>query len=143
MLAIRRILVPIDWSEPSKCAFEIGASLAHVHDAQLVVLYVVPLPTLIYGPPPESYSEHMREELGRLKPADPKLSVRHIMLEGDPAATILQVARENECDLIVMGTHGRTGLDRVFMGSVAEEVVRKAPCLVLAVKTNVAADRGD
>jgi nucleotide-binding universal stress UspA family protein len=143
MLAIRRILVPIDWSEPSKCAFEIGSSLAHYHDAQLVVLYVTPLPTLIYGPPPESYSEHMREELGRLKPADPKLSVRHIMLEGDPAATILQVASENECDVIVIGTHGRTGLNRVFMGSVAEEVVRKAPCLVLTVKTNIAADPGD
>ncbi len=55
-------------------------------------------------------------------------------VDGDPAREILRVAAENECDLIVMGTHGRTGLERVLMGSVAEAVSRKAPCPVLTAK---------
>jgi nucleotide-binding universal stress UspA family protein len=53
---------------------------------------------------------------------------------GDPATEILRVAREVPCDLIVLGTHGRTGLTRLVLGSVAEEVLRKAPCSVLTVK---------
>jgi universal stress protein A len=107
--------------------------------AQLVVLYVVPLAAVMYGPPPESYVGHLREELCRLKPSDPETRVRHLLAEGDPAAAILKAARENGCELIVMGTHGRTGLSRLLMGSVAEEVVRKAPCLVLTVNSAVPA----
>jgi nucleotide-binding universal stress UspA family protein len=56
------------------------------------------------------------------------------MLEGDPTREIVRLAREKECDLIVMGTHGWTGLTRLLMGSVAEHVVRKAHCPVLTVK---------
>jgi nucleotide-binding universal stress UspA family protein len=55
--------------------------------------------------------------------------------EGDPATEILRIAQECKCDLIVMGTHGRTGVARLLMGSVAEHVVRKAECPVLVVKT--------
>ena len=106
----------------------------------MIVLHVVPLPAVMYGPPPESYLKHMREELRRMKPSDPKTRVQHLLVEGNPATAILRAARENKCDLIVMGTHGRTGLNRLLMGSVAEEVVRKAPCLVLTVKAEVAAD---
>jgi universal stress protein A len=142
MRAISRILVPVDWSEPSIRAFEIGASLAHEYNAQLIVLYVVPLPSVMYGPPPENYYEHMREELCRLRPADPQTRVQHLVAEGDPAAVILEEAREKQCDLIVMGTHGRTALPRVLMGSVAEEVVRNAPCLVLVAKTEVPLELG-
>ena len=137
MLPIRRILVPVDWSEPSKCAVKLAASLAQEHDAQLVVLYVVPLSVMMYGPPPESWLEHIREELCRIKPADSKTRVQHLVFEGDPATAILRAAKGNHCDLIVMGTHGRTGLNRLLRGSVTEEVVRKAPCLVLTVKTKV------
>ena len=134
MLPISRILVPIDWSAPSNGAFQLAATLAREHDAQLVVLYVVPLPAMMYGPPPESYLEHVREELRRIKPSDPKTRVQHLLVEGDAATMILRAARENHCDLIVMGTHGRTGLTRLLKGSVAEQVVRKAPCRVLTVK---------
>ena len=91
----------------------------------------------MYGPPPESYLEHMREELCRLKPSDPQTRVHHLLAEGHPATAILRAARENRCDLIVMGTHGRTGLNRLLMGSVTEEVVRMAPCLVLTVNAEV------
>jgi nucleotide-binding universal stress UspA family protein len=140
MPAIRRILVPIDWSEPSKCAFRWAASLAQQHGAELIILYVVPLPTVMYGPAPDNYLKHMREELDRIKPADPTTRIDHLLAEGDPATAIVHAAGENQCDLIVMGTHARTGLNRLLVGSVAEEVARKAPCPVLTVKTEVAAD---
>jgi nucleotide-binding universal stress UspA family protein len=61
--------------------------------------------------------------------------LEHRLVEGDAATVILQVATEIKCDLIVMGTHGRTGLSRLLMGSVAEQVVRNASCPVLTVKT--------
>jgi nucleotide-binding universal stress UspA family protein len=65
------------------------------------------------------------------------LPVEYRLLEGDPARTILETARETGCDLIVMGTHGRSGLGRFLMGSVAERVLRKAPCPVLTLKAPV------
>jgi nucleotide-binding universal stress UspA family protein len=66
----------------------------------------------------------------------------HRAVEGDAVHEILTFAKENPCDLIVMGTHGRTGLGRFLMGSVAEGVVRKAPCPVLTVKTPFAVESG-
>jgi nucleotide-binding universal stress UspA family protein len=140
MLAIRHILVPFDWAELSNRAFQLAASMAREHDAQLVVLYAVPHAAVIYGPPPESYLDHLLKELCRIKPSDPKTRVQHLLVEGNPATAILRAAKEINCDLIVMGTHGRTGLNRLLMGSVAEEVVRKAPCHVLIVKDPVSAN---
>jgi quercetin dioxygenase-like cupin family protein len=69
------------------------------------------------------------------QPSDPQLHVEHHLAEGDPGQEILHLARALRCDLIVMGTHGRTGLGRFLTGSVAEEVLRKAACPVLVVKT--------
>ena len=66
--------------------------------------------------------------------ADPAVAVQHQYEEGDPATAILEVARENSADLIVIGTHGRKGLLRILMGSVAESVLRGATCPVLVVK---------
>jgi nucleotide-binding universal stress UspA family protein len=63
------------------------------------------------------------------------VNVEHQLKAGDAVAEILSMARHLPCDLIVLGTHGRTGLDRLLMGSVAEQIVRKAPCPVLTVKT--------
>ncbi len=136
MLPIRHILVPINWTELSNRALQLAASLAREHDAKLVILYVVPLPVVMYGPPPENYLAHLLEELCRIKSSESKTSVQCLLAEGIPATAILRVARETNCDLIVMGTHGRTGLNRLLMGSVAEEVIRKTPCLVLTVKPN-------
>lgn len=140
MLSIKRILVPIDWSEPSDCAFHLAASLARDYGARLDVLNVVPLQAVMYGPPPESYYDHLREELCRYKPSDPKTVVQYLWAEGDPATVILRTAKETDCDAIVMGTHGRSGLNRFLLGSVAEEVLRKAPCLVLTVNSGVSAE---
>jgi nucleotide-binding universal stress UspA family protein len=134
MLAIKNILVPFDWSELSKQAFQLAASLARENDAEVVVLYVVPVPVECYGPAPENYLSHLLKELSQLRPDDSGTRVSCHVLEGEPAACILGAAGDYHCDLIVMGTHGRTGLRRFLRRSVAEEVVRKAPCLVLTVR---------
>jgi nucleotide-binding universal stress UspA family protein len=134
MLPIRQILVPIDWSASSVRAFRLATSLAREHGGRLLLLHVVPLPAVMYGPPAESYLDHLREELDRMKGSDPGVGAECLLAEGDPARAILSAVREGRCDLIVMGTHGRKGLNRLLTGSVAEEVVRKAPCPVLTVK---------
>jgi nucleotide-binding universal stress UspA family protein len=86
-------------------------------------------------PPPGGVREAISEQLAGVRAADPTLPVEHRLEVGDPVAEILRVAQESKCDLIVMGTHGRTGLAHLLMGSVAEKVVRKAACPVLVVKT--------
>jgi nucleotide-binding universal stress UspA family protein len=144
MLAIRTILHPTDFSDYSDNAFRLACSLARDYGARLIVLHVLERPVLIYTgvmtappPPPPSPEERqaVQEQLHRIKPQDPAIRVEHLLEEGDPATAILQVAQERQGDLIVIGTHGRTGLGRLLMGSVAEKVVRKAPCPVLTVKT--------
>ena len=77
----------------------------------------------------------LREQLQQLRPQDPKVPVEHRLVEGTAATEILRLAEETKCDVIVLGTHGRTGFGRLLMGSVAEQVVRRAPCPVVTVKT--------
>jgi nucleotide-binding universal stress UspA family protein len=134
MLPLRHILVPFDWSEASIRALDVAAALAREHNSQLVILHVVPLESLMYGPPPECYLTNLRNELSRISPTGTKTPAKHTLVEGSPAAAILAAARENHCDMIVMGTHGRTGLNRFLNGSVAEQVVRKAHCSVITVR---------
>jgi nucleotide-binding universal stress UspA family protein len=143
MLPIRTILHPTDFSEYSDYAFRLACSLARDYGAPLIVLHVLERPVLTYSgvmtappPPPPSTEQRqsVQEQLHRIKPPDPAVCVEHLLEEGDPATAILQVAQERQCALVVMGTHGRTGLGRLLMGSVAEQVVRKAPCPVLTVK---------
>jgi nucleotide-binding universal stress UspA family protein len=139
MLAIRRILHPTDFTERSENAFRLACALARDHGASLLVLHVQ-APVAIYGDglmtaPLPGYTEGLRTQLMGVRAYDPRVTLEHKLVEGDPAGEILQVARETGCDLIVMGTHGRTGLRRMLMGSVAEEVVRKSSCPVLTVKT--------
>jgi nucleotide-binding universal stress UspA family protein len=140
MLPIHTILHPTDFSEPSENAFHVACALARDYKAQLILLNVVVVPTAVYGegiiPPPGPFDEEeeLQERLQKLRPSDPSVSVSQVIAEGVPAAEILRVAREKHADLIVMGTHGRTGLRRLLMGSVAELVVRGADCPVLTVK---------
>ena len=88
---------------------------------------------MYYGPiePDKKCLEMM---LHRVKPADSAVSCSHQMVFGDPATEIVRVAKAERADMIVMSTHGRTGLSRVLMGSVAEKVVRRAPCPVVIFK---------
>jgi universal stress protein A len=138
---IRRILVPIDWSEPSKKASRLAASLAREERAQLVLLHVVPVAVVMNGPPPANYLKHLREELRQFEPSHSSATPEYLVTEGDPVASILGTAREYGCDLIVMGTHGRSGLTRFLMGSVAEEVVRKSACPVLTLRVPKTTDK--
>lgn len=136
------ILHPTDFSASSQGAFQLACSLARDHRSKLVVLHVVTTlgpEQVTYGEAmsklePESYRAQLWEEIGRLRPPDPAIPVEYRLAEGDAASEVLRLAGELGCGLIVMGTHGRTGLDRLLTGSVAEQVMRKAPCPVLTVR---------
>jgi nucleotide-binding universal stress UspA family protein len=141
MLAVKTILHPTDFSKEAGYAFDEAWVVARRSGARLVVLHVErpPLTTLggTAGIPPLP-TEYEREEaaqaLKRIQPPVIGVFVEHRMERGEPAPVILGVAEEIGADLIVMGTHGRTGFRRLLMGSVAEQVVRKAPCPVLTMK---------
>jgi nucleotide-binding universal stress UspA family protein len=144
MLPIRTVLHPTDFSKHSDYAFRIACSLARDYGAHLIVLHVLERPVFTYSgvmtaPPPPAPSAEERqaieEKLRRIEPVHFGVSIEQLLVEGDPSAVILQVAQEHNCNLILMGSHGRTGLGRLLMGSVAEQVVRKASCPVLTVKT--------
>jgi nucleotide-binding universal stress UspA family protein len=109
------ILVPIDFTPSSSAALEAAATLVRSSGGRLLIVHVL---------------EHqgLSENL--------VYSIIHRLLRGDPVDGILGIAESEHVDLIVLGTHGRRGIDRVLMGSIAEAVVRRAKCPVLAVKTD-------
>jgi nucleotide-binding universal stress UspA family protein len=142
--AFRRILWPTDFSPTAKAALPYAADLAADHGAQLVLLHVLPVYTM-YVPEVSgavwvdlqrkakaAAAEDLRRLAAQLE--GPKIRTHTVLAEGVPFDQILRVARRLRCDLIVIATHGRTGLGHVFMGSVAENVVRRAPCPVLTVR---------
>jgi nucleotide-binding universal stress UspA family protein len=96
---------------------------------------VVVYPAGIVAPPATQIEAELKERLSQLRAQAPGADVTCRLEEGDPVTEILAVAKEARCDLIVLGTHGWTGLARLLMGSVAEQVLRKAPCPVVTVKT--------
>ena len=137
MIRVQKILYPTDFSTYSNQAYFHAISLAEKHGASLTVLFVYSADST---PTPGAQGEeqaarrYWREQLEQIRPTDPRIPVRHVFLEGDPATEIVRYGRDAGIDLIVMGTHGRTGLDRLLMGSVAEKVLRDASCSVLVVK---------
>jgi nucleotide-binding universal stress UspA family protein len=135
MIRIRKILYATDFSPYSNQAYFHAVALAENHGASLTVLYVLaPGFGTPEAPGDADDRSYWREQLEQIRPINAGIPVRHVLLEGDPAAEIVHYAREAGIDLIVMGTHGRTGLERLLMGSVAEKVMREAPCSVLVVK---------
>jgi len=150
MTAIRRILCATDLSAASEPAWEEAERLAALLKAELRLLHVVPVvPVPLEGYfPPDLYQEVMeggereaRERLERLlgDRGDRSLAVTPRIERGAPAARILAVAAEESADLLVLGTHGRTGLDRLVLGSVVDRVTRTAPCPVVTVRVGRAA----
>jgi nucleotide-binding universal stress UspA family protein len=164
----QKIVVPIDYSDYSVPALQWGASLAQKYGAQLLLLHVIPKAVEEVYPegassisPMASYydgmapgsrpfiaqpiiidlQEHARMALERF--ASEHLrdvpSVQMKVAVGKPAAEILRVVREEEAGLIVMGTHGRTGLRHILLGSVADAITRHAPCPVFTLRVEVAA----
>lgn len=139
MLPIRTILHPTDFSDCSEYAFRMACSLCRHYGARLVVVHVAPQDIVYAGliggtipgaPHLEACEEQLRESFAKEVETPVEVHVK----EGDPASTILELADEVHADLIVMGTTGRTGLARILLGSVAEEVLRHARCPVLTVK---------
>src|SRR5258708_2079402 len=139
MLAVNTILHPTDFSERSQHAFWLACSLAQDYGARLIVLHVVAAPAVVYvegmvPPNPAELRAAAQEELDRFQAPRADVRAERRLTEGDAVEETLRVAQEANADLIVMGTHGRTGLERLLMGSVAEQVVRRASCPVLTVK---------
>lgn len=139
MLRVRTILHPIDFADTPSTAFDVSCALARDYGAELVLTHIDE-PAFIYSgdgmpqPIPSWLEEAALERLKTIRPADPRVVVRHVAATGNPVAEILRVAAEAKADLIVMGTHGRSGLSRMVMGSVAEGVLRESACPVVTVR---------
>jgi nucleotide-binding universal stress UspA family protein len=131
MIHVQKILYPTDFSSYSNQAYFHAVGLAETYGASLTVVYV-------YKPGSADARggdrRYWRSQLEQVRPTNPDIPVHHALLEGDPAAEIARYAADAGIDVIVIGTHGRTGVDRLVMGSVAEKVMREAPCSVLVVK---------
>ena len=149
--AITRILVPVDFSAHSERALRYATTLANRFNATMEVLHVVEDPFVSGAWSPEAVAPNIPELLddlvaaarGKLdemkaaaiaKGARFKTTVLTTVVSGRPADSITDYAQTERFDLIVMGTHGRTGLSHVLLGSVAERVVRTAPCPVMTVR---------
>ena len=147
MIALKHVLVPTDFSETSDSALRYGKALAGAFGATLHVVHIVEAP---FGQPwaVEAYGfslatlqdEWTKDAQSRLAASlsdDEKKTLHAVTTTvlGHPVMEILRYEKDNGIDLIVMGTHGRGPLGHVVLGSVAERVVRKAPCPVLTVRT--------
>ena len=145
MLQPTKILVPVDFSEFTTKAIQYGSEFAKTFDAELLLCHVLELPFypiaigLGSAPPPIISDEvvpEIQKRLTALAEGLQESGVRatHAVVEGTPFVEIVQLARDRKIDLIIMPTHGRTGIAHMIIGSTAERVVRKAPCPVLVVR---------
>jgi len=143
MLRVQTILHPTDFSACSNNASNLACALARDYGSRLVVLHVADLPVVAYGQgvvSPE-LDTSLRESQKQLDQLQLTLVRAERRLElGNPADEIINVCRTVSADLIVMGTHGRSGISRLMLGSVAEQVLRQAGCPVLTLKTPVSAE---
>lgn len=145
MPTFEKILVPTDFSVHSKEAARMAVELAKRFEAKLYfvhvfqsVAYVLPEGYMLYSAPQLG---EILDDLDKMVAAEKsdaqRAGVRSVdgdLVEGVPATEIVRYAREKGCDLIVMGTHGRTGVKHALLGSIAEKVVRSAECPVLTVR---------
>ena len=141
--APKKILVPVDFSDFSRAALEAAAGIAEVRGAEITVLHVMIEPQA--SVPYEVYIDWQKVKVeikvdaekmlaGMVAPGGSAGKAKKRLEWGEPASTIVRVAKEGNFDLVVMATHGRTGLTRLFLGSVAEQVIRHAPCPVLSFR---------
>jgi nucleotide-binding universal stress UspA family protein len=130
MAAIRRLLCPVDLSEPSARALRYAAALRSVLDGELAILYVSP--TGARQPAAKRSSDTSLETFAS-HVVDIGPSIRLLARQGQPVTEILHVVKAVAPDVVVMGTHGRTGLQRLLVGSVTERVIRRSPTPVLVV----------
>jgi len=148
MIELRTILLPTDFSEPSAVAGKYAKAMAENFHASLHILHVIEESALIYPlvgyegtfPPLPQLRDDIEKEiharLEKLLSASEREALRALLAIriGSPFVEIVRYAKEQNIDLIVMGTHGRGPIAHMLMGSVAEKVVRKTPCPVLTVR---------
>lgn len=144
-MEIKSILFPTDFSQGARAAMDHALSLARDYDARLILLYVIQDISIAEWYIPSSLSvtdlvEDMQKsawsEMDKWA-AEVSGSVKNVekmVVRGVPFVEIIRTAKDRKVDLIVIGTHGRTGIDHMLFGSTAEKVVRKAPCPVLTVR---------
>jgi nucleotide-binding universal stress UspA family protein len=132
----KKILFPTDFSTSSDAPLAHATALACNMGATLLIVHVEEPPLaygggeMYYGMPEPDYAG-LQQMLANVRPTDPDVRCERRLLTGSPAETIVEFAAAEGVDLIVMGTHGRTGLRRLLMGSIAEAVIRTATCPVL------------
>lgn len=140
----KKILFPTDFSTVSDEALRFATMLARDTGAALHIVHVEEPPTaygggeMYYGVP-EPDTGALKRMLEAVKPEDAKIAYEQHLLIGNPADEVIEYAKREQVDMIVMASHGRTGVLRFLMGSVAERVVREAPCPVVTVKAHQAA----
>jgi nucleotide-binding universal stress UspA family protein len=145
VISLRRILVPTDFGEPSGKALLYARALGQAFGAALHVLHVVEDPYIVgaavhgyLAAVPDLRDRALADGQRRLEEALPAAergpSLEALVRMGNPCEEILRYARDKDAGLIVMGTHGRSGVAHLLLGSVAEKVVRSAPCPVLTVR---------
>jgi nucleotide-binding universal stress UspA family protein len=151
---IKTILVPCDFSENSMAGIDYARDLARKFKAKIVLAHVSPSAErlVVYGPPPahlpkdledtvaEGVERGFAELKGRFSASDDMATVH---LRGEPAAELVDHAKQSDVDLIVMSTHGRTGIGHLVLGSVAERVVRTATCPVVTIKPKIKVKAGN
>lgn len=140
---IKKILVPVDFSECARKALQYAIPLAKEHNAAITLLYVMTPPAYVggeFGIADYGFERETRagseKALARLVVDEVRgeVSADTVVRSGSPAVEIIEAAKQIAADLIIVSTHGHTGLKHVFLGSVAEHVVRRAPCPVLIVR---------
>lgn len=144
MMQIRKILVPTDFSAHAEHAADLALDIAEKFQAEVCFFHVYDYPTYVLPdgallPAADVVSNLMADIQERLEQLRGKYAERGVRIaaetrQGVPLPEIIKFAQECPADLIVMGTHGRTGIQHFLIGSVAEKVVRKAPCPVLTVR---------
>jgi nucleotide-binding universal stress UspA family protein len=143
MIEVNKVLVAVDFSKESQLAAKFAVSIAHEYKAKLYVIHVVtPLPSSLGAEVPDfdsfqrQYIERFGEDLKRVIPEKIKriIEVEEILEVGEPYHMIVEKAKELDVDIIVLATHGRTGISHILLGSVAERVIRHAPCPVFAIR---------
>lgn len=152
MTAFKHILVPIDFGESSRRALDVAIDLAKSSEATLTLFHAFEIPALVYQgmmtapvdlltPVQEAAERQFDAELAALRARAPKAT--GTLVPGVPWQEILRAAKDHNVDLIVIGTHGRRGISRALLGSVAEKVVRLSPVPVLTVRGGPVDDTGD
>lgn len=141
----KTILFATDYSPGSDKVLKLATTLAREENAKLLIAHVSMLERYPVGEHFDEEPEPSPEEMKELKavvPPDPNVPVEHRLLFGEPGSAevtkpgdvIIKLAQHENIDMIVLGTHGRTGLKHLLMGSVAESLVRNAPCAVISVR---------